>query len=586
VEPLASRQSAFALLDAIFDAVPFGLGVWTPDLRFERVNETLARINGRSVHDHLGRTLEEVLGPYAPRVAELLQRVLDTGEPVLDQEIAAADAADPSRELLWEATCFPVTDADGTIAGVGAVVREVTGRRRHEAERDRLLNEALVAKALSEAAQARAEQARREAEAARARTEFLAEAGARMATSLEFDRTLQEVAHSVVPAVADWCSIALVGPDGALETVAVAHSDPERERLAWELTQRYPSDPDAPAGSAKVMRTGEIELIEEISDDLLVAVAPDAWLLEALRELGLRSSLVVPMQVASRRIGTITLILAESGRRFSDEDVTLARALGARAALHVENARLYTERTHIARTLQQSLLPAELPEIPGVDLAVRYRAAGDENEVGGDFYDVFATRDGAWTAVVGDVSGKGAAAAALTALTRHTLYAGALHGGDAVANLHLLNAALLARSGGDSRFCTVVTARLEPAPAGGVRVTLANGGHPAPLILRADGRVEATHSRGSLIGAIAHPRFHPDELVLEPGDLLLLHTDGVTELRTPDPAVGERRLHNLLGSLAGRSATKVVEAVERSVVGAAAGEPRDDIALLAVRASG
>ncbi|HEY8581634.1 MAG TPA: PP2C family protein-serine/threonine phosphatase, partial [Capillimicrobium sp.] len=168
--------------------------------------------------------------------------------------------------------------------------------------------------------------------------------------------------------------------------------------------------------------------------------------------------------------------------------------------------------------------------------------------------------------------------------TRHTLYAGALRDADPVANLLLLNEAVL-RRGGSVHFCTVVTAALRPREDGSVAVQLANGGHPPPLLLRADGRVEETTARGTLIGALPQPRLVAQDLVLRPGDLLLLYTDGVTELRTEDPDEGLRRLHECLDGLAGRPADEVAAAVERSVGEAAGGEPRDDVAVLAIRAA-
>jgi len=258
----------------------------------------------------------------------------------------------------------------------------------------------------------------------------------------------------------------------------------------------------------------------------------------------------------------------------------MAEALAAWAGLHVENARLYTERSLIASTLQEGLLPAALPELPGVDLAVRYRPAGDQNQVGGDFYDVYPVEEGRFTAVVGDVSGKGAAAAALTALARHTLFAGAVRGGTGPENLALLNDALLRRGGG-GHFCTAVVLDAEPRD-GELVVRIANGGHPAPLVLRAGGAVAETDRGGMLIGAVEAPPLHVEEVRLRPGDLLVAYTDGAIELRGDDPAAGERLLRERLGALAGEPAATVAAELEAAVVDASGGEPHDDIALLVV----
>jgi serine phosphatase RsbU (regulator of sigma subunit) len=260
----------------------------------------------------------------------------------------------------------------------------------------------------------------------------------------------------------------------------------------------------------------------------------------------------------------------------------MAEALAAWAGLHIENARLYTERSLIATTLQEGLLPAELPDVPGVDLAARYRPAGEQNQVGGDFYDVFPTRNGRWAAVIGDVSGKGASAAALTALARHALFAGALRGDDVVADLRLLNDAILQRGGGSTHFCTVVMADLARNGSGGLTVRMANGGHPAPLVARADGTVEETPAGGTLIGAVEHPELRAQELTLRPGDLLVAFTDGATELRGHDPGEGERVLRACLALHAGEPASVMAAAIERAIVAAAGEELSDDLALLVI----
>jgi serine phosphatase RsbU (regulator of sigma subunit) len=584
---LLDARAANALLDAVYAAIPVGLVFFTPDLRFERVNQALADMNGVPVEDHLGHTLEEVLGPHAERIGGHLREVLQTQRPVVDAEVAVEVPGEPGGRQ-WEASYFPVFAGEGELAGVGAVVREVTSIRRAEAERVSLLKSAVSARAHAEAAQARAESALRSAEEARqmaererARNDFLAEAGRRMAVSMDFATTLRGVVLSAVPKMADWCGITIVEPRGRLQTLAAAHSDPAKTQLAWELTERYPSRLDEPSSVAKVIVTGEMELVADITDEMLVAGARDEEHLRILRALDLRSILMVPLRTPERTLGVLSLAFAESGRSFTGEDISLATSLAARAALHIRNAQLYTERSHIARTLQASLLPRRLPDVPGLELAARYRAAGDQNDVGGDFYDVFPTEDGSWAAVIGDVSGKGPEAAALTSLTRHTLRASSLQHSGPAENLRVLNRALLTDTD-TTRFSTVLYAHLRPSEDGTL-VTLASGGHPGPLVLRAHGALERVDARGTLIGGVSDPVFEEHEVRLGSGDLMLLYTDGVTELRTRDPQFGERRLAETLGGLHGASAARVVDAVERMAVELQDGPPRDDIALLAVR---
>src|SRR5205807_4073401 len=192
----------------------------------------------------------------------------------------------------------------------------------------------------------------------------------------------------------------------------------------------------------------------EISDELIASVSLDPEYIEILRGLGLRGSIVAPLRARGRTLGAITFVAAESARSFTDEDVEVVEELARRAGLAVDNARLYTERSRIAHTLQSQLLPARLPEIPGIEVAVRYRAAGELNEVGGDYYDVFECGDGQWAFVIGDVSGKGAEAAAVTALARHTLRTAAIQPRSVRELLRILNEAMVTQRGG-AEFCTV-----------------------------------------------------------------------------------------------------------------------------------
>jgi phosphoserine phosphatase RsbU/P len=251
--------------------------------------------------------------------------------------------------------------------------------------------------------------------------------------------------------------------------------------------------------------------------------------------------------------------------------------------LHIDNARLYTERSSIADTLQRSLMPAVLPAIPHVEVAARYRAAGDQNEVGGDFYDVFPSEEGVWTATIGDVSGKGAKAAALTALTRHTLYAAALRDSSPARNLAFLDEAMRRRADGTASFSTVLYARVCPGRKS-TALTIASGGHPPALILRADGRVEQIQAPGTLVGVLDGATFEEREARLGPGDLLLLYTDGAIELRRRDLSFGERELERVLREHVGRSAEEVLRAVAARIDELQDGSPRDDVALLALRA--
>ena len=582
-QAVRERRTTTALLDAIFAAAPVGLGYWDLEGRYQRVNAALAELNDLSEEEHLGRTPAEVLGPLGEQVLVAIREVLATGAAVVDREMSgeARRGVQGYRQGTW----FPVHGPDGEVAGVGGVIRDVTAQHEADEERARLLTDALSARAHAEAAQVRAEHAKAETDRARVRTEFLARAGEQLAlVTQDYERTLQEVARVAVPVMADWCTFTLTERRGLLRTAAVAALDPELEAEALELSHRYPPRLDAPAGAGQVIRTGEPVLVEEVPEGLIETIAQDEQQLAFLRRAGLRSGLTVPLNVRGRTIGALSLVYSTSGRRYGPDDVTLAESLAVRAALAVENARLLAERSHIAQTLQRSLLPPALPDIPGLDLAARYRAAGDQNEVGGDFYDVFRAADGVWTFVIGDVSGKGAEAAAVTSLTRHTLRAAALRDTAPAETLQLLNEALLSQPDPAGRFCTVLVARVCPAQDGGVGLTLATGGHLPPMVVRSGGRVERIQLRGSLVGGLDRPHFGERDLHLDPGDLLVMFTDGVTEIRSTDPDFGEAALEEVLLTHRLEGVDEIVAAVEDNAVGLQAGEPRDDIALLALRA--
>ena len=203
--------------------------------------------------------------------------------------------------------------------------------------------------------------------------------------------------------------------------------------------------------------------------------------------------------------------------------------------------------------------------------------------MGGDFYDAFRGPGDDWTLLIGDVAGKGAEAAAVTSLTRHTLRALTLRDAEPLECLELLNTALLDDATADGRFCTVLYTRVRAHEDGGLRLTLATGGHLPPRIIRADGTVERVDLRGTIVGGLRTPVFTTTDVLLGPGDMLLLFTDGVTELRGHDPGVGERLLDELLAESASLSPDELVATVEARAVAAQDGDPRDDIALIALR---
>jgi serine phosphatase RsbU (regulator of sigma subunit) len=321
----------------------------------------------------------------------------------------------------------------------------------------------------------------------------------------------------------------------------------------------------------------------------------------------------LPLGARGRVDGAVVLEAGALGRGFGSEEIALARDLARRASSAIENARLYEERAHIARTLQQSLLPPQLPSIAGIEIAARYLPTGEGNEVGGDFYDVFETTEGDWALVMGDVCGKGADAAALTGLARYTIRTAAIQRRNPSQVLEMLNDAVIRQEA--ARFCTVAYARLEPTgnpamrqrlgndrfdsgvmsqlvstgllPATWVaphaRLTVCCGGHPLPLLLRRDGRIERVGNPGTLLGIFPDPHLEDDQVLLGPGDAVVFYTDGVSS--GPDPTTGsiDPRVIDLLKACVGLSAADMADRIEEAAPDLQEGEARDDVAILVLR---
>lgn len=858
-DPAASAR-LLALLDTLFADAPVGLAFFDLELRYVRVNERLAEINGVPVADHIGRTVDDVLPEMDARVTEGFRRVLETGEPIVDVEVVGSTPRQPGLTRHWLASYYPVNGPDGGRIGLGAVVTETTDRKREEAERQRFvqlvertgeligmalpsgeaiylnragrelvgLGEGAVegidmldlihgsdrerferevlpqvvergswtgeielrgrpdpspipvlgdvfvterdadGRPLMIAAVLRDLSARRRRER---RERFLAEASELLQGSLDLDATLDRIAWLAVPELCDWCRVDLADGHGGWRAVAGAHADSSRLELAARLRDRYPPRPEAGFGVARVFQSGEAELYEDIGEQLLERAARDEEHLRLLRALGVRSAMVVPMTARGRSLGALTFANSESGRRFAPEDLALASELGRRAGIAVDNADLYRraqraaaeagaaaaaserrasqlrgladaalginsaptvelvlervteaargligahlavssvtvdeswaqstnsvslsdryadwrdyeappdgsgiyalvcetnasvrktqaeleahprwraygaeadahpplrgwlaapfvagdgrnlgllqlsdryegdfteedesilvqlaqiasiaiestrlseERLRVARTLQRSLLPPGLPRVPGLDIAARYHAAGEANEVGGDFYDVFEV-EGGWFVAVGDVCGKGADAAALTALARHTLRALVRERHPPSAMLRAVNDAIL-RQRSDGRFLTAAFALLEPNDAG-FDMTLASAGHPPALVVRAGGAHELAGAPGTPLGLFDDPEVEDQRLALVRDDVVLFYTDGLTEGRAPKAILDVRSLAPRIAAAGGAPAWRILDLVDAAICAPTALR-RDDTALLLLSVTG
>jgi PAS domain S-box-containing protein len=546
VETLAARQAA--ALGSLAEAV-------TMQDRTGKVvyaNDAAARSLGYA-------SPEELLATPSEQIAETYDSYHEDGSPLRFEDL-------PGRRVLAGEEPAPL---------VLRTVSRVTGEERWRVTKATAVRDAagrvqLAVNVIEDVTEVkRAEQAQR----------LLAQAGRVLTSSLDYEETLTQVAHLAIGELADWCGVTLPGERGMLRSVAVAHVDPDKVRFAHELNERFPQRMDEPGGAADVLRSGTSQVINEITDELLEQSVADPAQLEPIRQLGMRAAMIVPMVAGGRAIGVISFVSAESRRTFSAADLELAEELGRRAGVAVENARLYTERSHIADTLQASLLPAGLPAMPGFSLASLYRPAGEENWVGGDFYDAFRTATG-WMVVVGDVAGRGAEAAALTGQARHTLRTAAQLLGDPLAALTQLNRALTDLP--TTSLCTVAVLHLVETD-GVVRATVICAGHPKPYLIRDDVPVQIGNW-GPMVGAFADSSWRPETLTLVPGDVLVLYTDGVIDADGDAERFGDERLTETLRGTA--DASDAVGRIHRALEAFEVGAQADDTAVLAMAFTG
>lgn len=342
----------------------------------------------------------------------------------------------------------------------------------------------LLSTAASIAAQAVARVSAKRAEQDRyAQMAFLVAATTELAGSLDYQQTLQRLADLVVPDVANWCAIDVLD-DGVLRLVAVAHADPAKVELALRMRQTYPPDIDAPSGGHVVARTGVAEIWEDVDPALLEAAAHDAEHLRLIEELDLRSAIIVPLVAGDRTLGVLTLVRTGDARRYSRADLAFAEELARRAAVAIDNAQVHSETVEASLQLQRAVLPVSFADLVGWDVAVDYRPAG-RIAVGGDFYGAVPLPDGRIVAFVGDVMGRGVAAAAAMAQVRSALCAYVAL--DPTPRAVIERLSVMFESLDLPQLVTVLYGVIDPAAG---TVELLSAGHLPPLIVRMDGTVE------------------------------------------------------------------------------------------------
>jgi PAS domain S-box-containing protein len=550
------------------------IGTWHYDLRTGAIDRDA------SLDSMLGADKDPLEHTYEA----YLERVHPDDRDSIGQNLSAAIAARsatlaaehrlllPDGTLRWvEAKAALSYDADGEAAELVGVLVDITDRRLMEDERA----DALAAEA----------SATSHASAAERRLAMLASAADLLDAPHDLDEALQQVADLAIKVLADWCTVSLL-TEGRIHHAAVAHRDPAMVTRAREVQQQYPQDVDEPTFK-HVIGALEPIFVAEFEDRIIDETLPDPEHRAAIREFDISSYMVVPLVAGGQGIGIITLV-SSHGRHLEADDVAIAMDLGRRAGAAVEKTRLLADLRETSRVLQASLLPAQLPVIPGVNLSAHYRSGTQGLQIGGDFYDVFRTGPDRWWVALGDVCGKGPGAAALTAAVRYTLRAVAPDSDDPSTVLRRLNE-LLIKQVGDGEFTSMVLAtfRADPdvSPEGSqchVVLDLASGGHPPALLRDVDGAVGPVGANGTLIGLLDEIDVETVRLELSPGQLLLLYTDGATEARMPGgELLGETALSTLLSNEdGGRRPADTSRRLAESLLALTDGVLRDDLALL------
>ncbi|MEU1665421.1 SpoIIE family protein phosphatase [Streptomyces sparsogenes] len=549
-------ETDLALSGFLVEQSPVGLAVFDTDLCWILANPALREMNGLGQEELRGRRLGEVLPEVDARAIEsAMLHVLETGQPVLDHQTVGRTPADPEHEHAWSESYYRLEDPSGRVLGIAVSVIDVSRRHR----------------AASEVAEARE------------RLALIAEAGVRIGTTLDLRQTAQELADVAVPRLADLAAVDVLDAVVRREPVARVRPDGSARFRALAVAAGYPTDAvhaADPVGEiarydpsrmiTQCVRDARPIFLPRVSDADLRRIARNEAARAVLRKEGVHSYLAAPLIARGSVLGTLSLHRTVNDRPFDEQDLTLACELATRAALCIDNARLYARERDAALTLQRSLLSQQPRDLDGLEVASRYLPA--VSAAGGDWFDVLPLKDGKVALVVGDVMGKGIHAAAIMGQLRTATRAFAqldLAPAELLRHLDDITTAL-----GES-IATCLYAVCDPRTG---RCQLSTAGHLPPVLARPGARPELLDMpSGAPLGVGGVP-FAAAECELSPGTLLALFTDGLVEKRHQPIDVGLRTLLELLDHQQGP-----LERTCDQVLAALHGAPDDDVALLLAR---
>lgn len=552
-------ETDLALSEQLINQSPIGLALMDPELRYLMVNPALERIDGIPAEDHVGRHLRETLPfPDVDTVESALRQVLTTGTPLLDQYHVGRPPADPDHEHAWSLSFYRLEDPGGRILGAAVSVVDVTERHRAAAEADR----------------------------ARRRLALVASASTRVGTTLEVEQTARELADIAAPELADVVAVDVLDSVLACRRKRRPDSGPEFFR-ALALKASHPTvalraaDPPGDLATYEgdrlvtlCVHTGRPVLVRHVGEHDLPRIARDAEGTALLAQAGVHSYLAVPLIAHGEVLGALDLKRTRNPLPFDEDDVVLAGELATRAAVAIDNARWFQSVRNTAVTLQRSLLPQHPPRLTGLEVASRYQPAQATSEVGGDWYDAIPLAGDRTALVVGDVMGNGIDAAATMGRLRTATCAYAdldLDPGDVLQHLDKITCDL------EHYIVTCIYAVYDPHSG---QCRIANAGHMPPALVRSGAAPELLDLPPGAPLGVGGISFETTTVELNPGDLLVLYTDGLVETRLHP--IDDRL--NVLLSFLDEADRPLEEICDLLLYGLRNSDDHDDVALLVARA--
>ncbi|WP_457031773.1 SpoIIE family protein phosphatase [Kitasatospora sp. P5_F3] len=561
VGSLRQVEGDLAVLDGIFTQSPIGMAVYDTELRYVRLNDALARINGLTVAEHLGRRISAILpGINSAEIEGVMRQVLATGQPVVDARSHGRTPGDPRRERAWSASYFRLEDSTGRILGVSSSIIDVTERFQAEARASR----------------------------AQERLALLAEATARIGTTLDLQRTAEELIEAVIPRFADFATVDLLEPVLRGEEPSYLQPDRGVQLRAVAVGEAYESgmtiaadavgatsEYDSKRVYTECLRSGRPLLRPHVDEQVLSALVNEQSRVGPGVRAGIHSYLMVPILARGMVLGGSEFVRMRNPEPFTAADVALAEELVARTAIALDNARLYRRERETALTLQRSLLPQEIHRTIGLEIAYRYLPSSVVSEVGGDWFDVVPLSCGRVALVVGDVMGHGIRAAATMGQLRTV--ARTLATLDMPPDQVLTRLDETAMGIGEGQFATCICAVYDPVDG---TCTIASAGHLPPVRVAPDGTSRALDLPPGVPLGVGGVAFESTEFTLREGSLLALYTDGLVERRGEDIDHG---IGILAQTLAGHGRT-LEESCDAALAALVVDGTEDDIAMIMARA--